>query len=167
MVLAEDDFHDQCYVPCLDPTFARRSGMCSKKFSLSSALAFHAELYSKSMKRIIVALILLSAVSNGQGIPASLALQNESGSSITALPSNGLKEYIIYSFIEGASQDADNSKIRLHLGMILAPTEVNEYGGDHTGVEFWHVVMTDIQRTAFRSAIPRVSFNGDKEEFWL
>lgn len=52
--------------------------------------------------------------------------------------------------------DSENEKIRLHLGMISAPANVQEYGGDHTGVEFWRVKMNDIQRTAFMSANPKV-----------
>lgn len=40
--------------------------------------------------------------------------------------------------------------------MLLGPADVQEYGGDYTGVEFWRVKMNDMQRTAFKSANPLV-----------
>ena len=75
----------------------------------------------------------------------------------TSLSSEQPNGYIIYSSVEGSSRDSDNERIRIHLGMILAPAEVQEYGGDYTGVEFWHVVMSDMQRVAFKTANPMVS----------
>ena len=85
------------------------------------------------------------------GLDGSLSLYNTSASS------NALKEYVIYSFVEGASANDQNEEIRAHLGMMLATVNVQEYGGDYTGVEFWHVKMTDMQRVSFSSVNPKVS----------
>ena len=128
-----------------------------KSSSFNSAFPSHNPYRSSKIYYIIVALILLNTISEGQGIPASLTLQNETLTPTTSQSANDLKEYIIYSFVDGASPDSENDRIRLHLGMILATTEVKEYGGKYTGVEFWHVVMSDMQLRAFTSAIPRVS----------
>lgn len=128
-----------------------------KSSSPSSGFSFHNAYHSSNIYLILIALILLNTISEGQGIPASLTLQNETLTPATSQPANDLKEYVIYSFVDGASPDNENDRIRLHLGMILAATEVKEYGGVHTGVEFWYVVMTDMQLRAFTSAIPRVS----------
>ena len=106
---------------------------------------------------MIVALIFLHSLSDSHVIPSSQALQKHSLPSNTTLSENALKVYIIYSFVQGPSSDTENEKIRLHLGMLLAPTDVQEYGGEYTGVEFWRVKMSNVQRTAFASAIPRVS----------
>ena len=111
---------------------------------------------SKFTSCVIIALILLNTPSDGQLIPSSQVLQTQSLPSNTVLASNSLKEYVIYSVIEGPSQESDNERIRLHLGMILAPLDVQEYGGYYTGVEFWRVTMNDMQRTAFVSANPKV-----------
>lgn len=105
---------------------------------------------------IVVALILMNTTSGGQLIPSSQAMQSSSVPSNTSLSANALKVYIIYSFVGGPSPNAENEKIRLHLGMMLYPADVQEYGGDYTGVEFWRVKMDDIQRTAFTSANPKV-----------
>ena len=105
---------------------------------------------------IIVALILMNTHSGGQLIPSSQAMQISSVPSNTSLSANALKVYVIYSFVGGPSPDAENEKIRLHLGMMLYPADVQEYGGDYTGVEFWRVKMNDIQRTALTSANPKV-----------
>ena len=94
---------------------------------------------------LVVVLLFLGLSSGDQPVPP------------VSTPSNSLKEYVIYSSVEGSTQDIDNERIRLHLGMILSPADVQEFGGDYTGVEFWRVVMSDTQRTAFSSAIPNVS----------
>ena len=105
----------------------------------------------------LVALQLLNAFSSGQ-----LVVLSPQGSSEQSSPSNEslsattLREYVIYSVVDGSSRDADNERIRLHLGMILAPADVQEYGGGYTGVEFWRVKMSDTQRTAFARANPKV-----------
>ena len=108
---------------------------------------------------LLVALQLLNAISSGQLVVPSVPSAQESP--VQSLPSNNsssnaLREYVIYSVVDGPSRDADNERIRLHLGMILAPADVHEYGGAYTGVEFWRVKMSDMQRTAFVSANPKV-----------
>ena len=124
---------------------------------------FHESHLSKFTSCVIIALILLCIPSGGQFLPSSHVFQNQSLPSSAVLSSNSLKEYVIYSVIEGSSQDSDNERIRLHLGMILAPVDVQEYGGYFTGVEFWRVIMNDMQRTAFVSANPRVCSISAKE----
>lgn len=109
---------------------------------------FHKRLYLRFSISIIVALNLLNT--------SSQAFEQLPAPSNTLLSTNALKVYVIYSFVEGLSAHSENEEIRLHLGMILAPADVQEYGGDYTGVEFWRVKMSDFQRTAFGSAIPRV-----------
>ena len=103
---------------------------------------------------LVVAFLLLGLSSGDQPVPH-----------VSTTPSNSLKEYVIYSSVEGSTQDTDNEKIRLHLGMILSPADVQEFGGDYTGVEFWRVVMSDTQRVAFASAIPNVSGEPASEGF--
>ena len=106
---------------------------------------------------LLVALQLLSALSSGQlVVPSSQGSPTQSSPSNETLSSNALREYVIYSVVDGPSRDTDNERIRLHLGMILAPADVQEYGGEYTGVEFWRVKMSDMQRTAFASANPKV-----------
>ena len=106
---------------------------------------------------LLLALQLLNALSCGQLVVPSLQGSSEqSAPSNKSLSSNDIKEYVIYSVVDGPSPDADNERIRLHLGMILAPAYVQEYGGQYTGVEFWRVRMSDMQRTAFASANPKV-----------
>ena len=141
----------------LSPTYSSSLNMYTKGNSshLLWAFLFQETHLTKFTSCVIIALILLSTPSGGQLI-SSQVLQNQSLPSNTVLSSNSLKEYIIYSVIEGSSQESDNERIRLHLGMILAPVDVQEYGGHYTGVEFWRVIMNDVQRTAFVSANPRV-----------
>lgn len=114
----------------------------------------HKCLCSKLNIAIVALVVLLNTFSSGQLVPSP------HGSSNQKLPSNtssdAIKEYVIYSIVEGPSPDSDNERVRLHLGMILAPTVVQEYGGEYTGVEFWRVIMSDTQRAAFMSANPRV-----------
>ena len=106
---------------------------------------------------LLVALQLLSALSSGQlVVPSSQGSPTQSSPSNETLSSNALREYVIYSVVDGPSRDTDNERIRLHLGMILALADVQEYGGEYTGVEFWRVKMSDMQRTAFASANPKV-----------
>ena len=106
---------------------------------------------------LLLALQLLNALSSGQLVVPSLqGSPEQSAPSNKSLSSNDLKEYVIYSVVDGPSPDADNENIRLHLGMILGPADVQEYGGEYTGVEFWRVKMSDMQRTAFASANPKV-----------
>ena len=112
-------------------------------------------LYSK-LTILIVALVLLNTLSSGQVVPSAHGSQKQKLPSNTLLPSNAPKEYVIYSVVEGSSLDSENEKIRLHLGMIIAPVDVQEYGGEYTGVEFWRVRMSDTQRVAFMSANPKV-----------
>ena len=112
--------------------------------------------YSK-FTLLLVALQLLNALSSGQlVVPSAQESPEQSSPSNKSLSSNALKDYVIYSVVDGSSRDADNERIRLHLGMILAPADVQEYGGEYTGVEFWRVKMSDMQRTAFVSANPKV-----------
>ena len=131
--------------------------MYTNKNYLCSWLAFmfHERLCSRFRILMAVTLILLSTTSDGHLVP-SQAVRRPSLRSDSSLSSNALREYIVYSLVEGPSMDSENEKIRLHLGMISAPADVQEYGGDHTGVEFWRVKMNDIQRTAFMSANPKV-----------
>ena len=105
---------------------------------------------------LLVALQLLNAISSGQLVVPSAQESPEQSLPSYNLSSNALKDYVIYSVVDGPSRDADNERIRLHLGMILAPADVQEYGGQYTGVEFWRVKMSDTQRTAFVSANPKV-----------
>ena len=106
---------------------------------------------------LLVVLQLLNAISSGQlVVPSAQESPEQSSPSNKSLSSNALKDYVIYSVVDGSSRDADNERIRLHLGMILAPADVREYGGEYTGVEFWRVKMSDMQRTAFVSANPKV-----------
>lgn len=104
----------------------------------------------------IITLILLNASSNGQLIAFSRASQESSVPSNTSLSTNALKDYVIYSVVEGSSPGSANENIRSHLEMILAPAYLQEYGGDSTGVEFWRVKMSDLQRAVFVRAYPRV-----------
>ena len=111
-------------------------------------------LYSKSILLILLTLLQFGTSASGvvlPGLDGSTSLYNTSSSS------NALKEYVIYSFVEGASANDQNEEIRAHLGMMLAPVNVQEYGGDYTGVEFWHVKMNDMQRASFSSVNPKVS----------
>lgn len=104
---------------------------------------------------VIVALVvLLNTLSSSQLVPSSHVSSRQTLPSNTS--SDAIKEYVIYSIVEGSSPDSDNERVRLHLGMILAPTDVQEYGGEYTGVEFWRVRMSDTQRVAFMSANPKV-----------
>ena len=105
----------------------------------------------------LIALVILNTVSNGQLIPPPQALRDLPLPSNTSTSSNALKTYIIYSFVDGPSLESKNEEIRLHLEMMLSPVDLQEYGGEYTGVEFWRVKMTDIQYTAFTRANPRVS----------
>lgn len=118
-------------------------------------------LYSKLNVVIVALVVLLNTFSTGQLVLSSR------GTSKQTLPSNtssdALKEYVIYSIVEGSSQDSDNERVRLHLGMILATTDVQEYGGEYTGVEFWRVIMSDTQRVAFMSANPKVCSSGTRK----
>ena len=98
--------------------------------------------------------VLLNTLSSSQLVPSSHVSSRQTLPSNTS--SDAIKEYVIYSIVEGSSQDSDNERVRLHLGMILAPTDVQEYGGEYTGVEFWRVIMSDTQRVAFMSANPKV-----------
>ena len=112
--------------------------------------------YSK-FTLLLVALQLLNALSSGQlVVPSPQGSPEQSSPSNISVSSNALKDYVIYSLVDGSSRDADNERIRLHLGMILAPADVQEYGGVYTGVEFWRVKMSDMQRAAFASANPKV-----------
>ena len=120
------------------------------------SFSVHENAYPK-FALLIVLLQLLSALARSQlvvpspqGSPAQSLPSNES------LSSNALRDYVIYSVVDGPSRDTDNERIRLHLGMILAPADVQEYGGEYTGVEFWRVKMSDMQRTAFARANPKV-----------
>ena len=131
---------------------------------LFSAASVYRNLDSKCTL-LIVALVLLNSLSSGQLVPSSHGSPEPTSRSNASLSSNGLKEYVIYSVVEGSSRDSDNERVRLHLGMILAPSEVHEYGGDYTGVEFWHVRMTDMQRSAFVAANPKVCSILDREKF--
>ena len=111
-------------------------------------------LYSESILLILLTFLIFSTSASGIVVTefnGSLSLFNLSA------PSNALKEYVIYSFVEGASANDQNEAIRAHLGMMLAPVNVQEYGGDYTGVEFWHVKMNDVQRASFSSVNPKVS----------
>ena len=132
--------------------------MYTNKSYSRPCLAFSSleDLYSKFTVLTVAALVLLSTLSSAQVIPSSRGLQKQTLPSDTSPSSNALKEYVIYSVVEGSFQDSDNEKIRLHLGMILGPADVQEYGGEYTGVDFWRVKMSDMQRTAFVSANPRV-----------
>ena len=122
-----------------------------------SALSPREDLYSKFTVLIVAALVVLGTLSSSaQFVPSSRGLQKRSLPSDTSASSNALKEYVVYSVVEGSFQESDNEKIRLHLGMILGPADVQEYGGDYTGVDFWRVKMSDMQRAAFVSANPRV-----------
>ena len=105
---------------------------------------------------LLVALQLVNAISSGQLVVPSAQESPEQNLPSNNSSSNALREYVIYSVVDGPSRDADNERIRLHLGMILAPADVQEYGGEYTGVEFWRVKMSDTQRTAFVSANPKV-----------
>ena len=106
---------------------------------------------------LLLALQLFITISSGQlVVPSTQGSPEQSAPFNTSLSSNARKEYVIYSIVDGPSPDADNENIRLHLGMILAPADVQEYGGGYTGVEFWRVRMSDMQRTAFASANPKV-----------
>ena len=118
---------------------------------------FRERLYSRFSISIIVALNLLNT--------SSRAFQQLPAPSNTSLSMNALKVYVIYSFVEGLSAHSENEEIRLHLGMVLDPADVQEYGGDYTGVECWRVKMSDFQRTAFTSAIPRVGLMSTREAF--
>ena len=102
---------------------------------------------------IILALSLFRSLTAAQNVSSLHALQNIS------LPSKAPRVYVIYSFVEGTASDSENEKIRLHLGMILAPADVQEYGGDYTGVEFWRVKLDEVQRNAFLQGIPFVSIS--------
>ena len=126
-----------------------------RRCSPSSALLFCKSRCSK-FAILYVAFLLLIKLSTCQLVPSSQNSTRQTTSSNETFPSNALKEYVIYSIVEGPSQDSDNERIRLHLEMLLAPVYVEEYGGDHTGVEFWHVKMNDLQRTAFVIANPKV-----------
>ena len=132
--------------------------MSTSQFQFSPPLAcfLHDSQYFRLPFYLVVALLLLNNISLGQVVLPSRAFPNQALSSNTSPSLNNVKEYVIYSFVEGSSADSENDRIRLHLGMILAPTDVREYGGDYTGVEFWRVMMSDMQRTAFMSANPRV-----------
>ena len=128
--------------------------MTSQHRCLYMRLCCYEALYSRFILSILLTLLLLSTSSSGVVLPeldGSLSLYNTSASS------KALKEYVIYSFVEGASAKAQNEEIRSHLGMMLAPVNVQEYGGDYTGVEFWHVKMNDVQRAAFSGVNPRVN----------
>ena len=128
--------------------------MTSQNGCLYLRLLSYESLYSRSILLILLTLLQLSTSASGVVLPrldGSLSLYNTSASS------NVLKEYVIYSFVEGASANDQNEEIRAHLGMMLAPVNVQEYGGDYTGVEFWHVKMTDVQRASFSSVNPKVS----------
>ena len=106
---------------------------------------------------LLVALQLLNALSSGQlVVPSAQETPEQSAPSNESFSSNALKDYVIYSVVDDPSRDHDNEMIRLHLGMILAPADVQEYGGEYTGVEFWRVKMSDMQRTAFATANPKV-----------
>lgn len=137
---------------------SHRPAMCSYRSWLPRLPSFFArENFYPKFALFLVALQLLNALSNSQlvvpslqGSPAQSSPSNESSSS------NALKEYVIYSVVDGPSPDDDNEKVRLHLAMLLAPADVQEYGGGYTGVDFWHVKMSDMQRTAFASANPKV-----------
>ena len=94
---------------------------------------------------VVLAILLLGLPQGGQPV------------SLVSPTSNPLKEYVIYSSVEGPTRDTDNERIRLHLGMVLAPAHVQEFGGDYTGIEFWRVMMSDTQRAAFVGANPTVS----------
>ena len=120
-------------------------------------ILFHESLGPRIGIVLLVALLLLNTLSHSsQLIPSSRPFQGPSLRSNTSLSSNDLKIHIIYSFVEGSSPDSENEKIRLHLSMILALPDVQEYGGHYTGVEFWRVKMNSVQRTALMSVFPRV-----------
>ena len=111
-------------------------------------------LHSRSTIPFLLTLLLFTISASGvvlPGLDGSLSLYN------TPASSNALKDYVIYSFVEGSSANDQNEEIRAHLGMMLAPVNVQEYGGDYTGVEFWHVKMSDMQRVSFSSVNPKVS----------
>ena len=114
-------------------------------------------LFHKSLSRLsltfVVALLVLGFPPGAQPVPH------------VSTSSNPFKEYVIYSSVDGSAPDIANERIRLHLGMILSPADVQEFGGDYTGVEFWRVVMSDTQRTAFASANPSVS-DAPAKGFW-
>lgn len=114
----------------------------------------HKHLCSNFNIVIVALIVLLNTFSSGQLVPSSNGSSEQTSPSNTS--SDALKEYVIYSIVEGSSPDSDNEKVRLHLGMILAPAYVQEYGGEYTGVEFWRVIMSDTQRVAFMSANPKV-----------
>lgn len=112
--------------------------------------------YSK-FALLLVSLQLLNALASGQlVVPSPQASSAQSSPFNESLSSNALKDYIIYSVVDGPSRDTDNERVRMHLGMILAPADVQEYGGEYTGVEFWRARMSDMQRTAFARANPKV-----------
>ena len=119
-------------------------------------ILFHESLGPRFRVVLLVALLLLDTFTSSQLIPSPQPFQEPSLRSNTSLSSNDLKVYIVYSFIEGSFPDSRNEKIRLHLSMILAPADAQEYGGDYTGVEFWRVKMNNMQRTALMSAFPTV-----------
>ena len=128
--------------------------MTSQEGCLFLKLFSYEALYSRSILLILLTLLQFSTYTSGlvlPGLDGSLSLYN------TTASSNALKEYVIYSFVEGASANDQNEEIRAHLGMMLAPVNVQEYGGDYTGVEFWHVRMDDKQRASFSSVNPKVS----------
>ena len=131
-----------------------RPKMTSQHGCLYLRLCSFKSLYSRSNLPFFLTLLLFSTSASGiipPGLDGSLSLYNASASS------NALKEYVIYSFVEGTSANDQNEEIRAHLGMMLAPAHVQEYGGDYTGVEFWHVKMSDVQRVSFSSVNPKVS----------
>ena len=128
--------------------------MTSQQCCLYLRLRSYESLYLRSILLVLLTLHLFSTSASGvvlPGLDGSLSLYNASASS------NALKEYVIYSFVEGTSAHDKNEAIRAHLGMMLAPVNVQEYGGDYTGVEFWHVKMNDMQRASFSSVNPKVS----------
>lgn len=144
--------------------------MCIKgsHFRPQLALLFHGSPCSRFSIVITVALVLLITTSGGQLIPSSQAAGQpslQSNKSLSSSVPKDLKDYVIYSFMESPSSDSENEKVRLHLGMMLAPADVQEYGGDYTGVEFWRVAMNDIQHAAFTSSNPRVSARPTRKSF--
>ena len=128
--------------------------MTSQNDCLYLRLLSSKALYSRSILLILLTLLSFSISASRAvlpGLDGPLSLYNVSASS------NAFKEYVIYSFVEGDSANDQNEEIRAHLGMMLAPVNVQEYGGDYTGVEFWHVKMSDMQRASFSSVNPKVS----------
>ena len=131
--------------------------MCTYRSCLPYLPSFLVGGYACSnLTLLLVALQLLNAISSGQLVVPSAQDSPEQSLPSNNLSSNALRDYVIYSVVDGPSRDADNERIRLHLGMILAPADVQEYGGEYTGVEFWRAKMSDTQRTAFVSANPKV-----------